>query len=510
MVGRLRRVVMRRPGEAMAAADPARVALHRRRSTSRRRARAHDAFADALRAWDVEVLYHDEPLPEHADSVFVFDPVARHRPRHARAQHGQGAAPRRGGAARRARCRTAACRVFGRLEGDARVRGRRHPVAGPRHARGGPRLPHERRRRPSAPRPARPARRHGARLRPARTSPARRPACTCSASISPVDVDLAVAYPPLMPTAFWAELRRRGVRLLEVPEEEFVRTQATNVLTVAPRRVHHAGREPGDAAAARDGGLRGRHLPRRAALVQGRGRADLPHAAGAARPGVSEPADRGAASLSRRLSARAARGAGPGRPRRLPARARSRSPASTARRRPAQRRVAAWMRERGPRDRRLARSTSRARAPPRLVPRGRARRGPGRRRLVGEPAAGRAAEGGAAGRDLLLNGHIDVVPVGDEAAWTTPPWDPAVRDGRVYGRGAVDMKGGLCCALFAAKAIRDAGVRLRGRVWRRQRRRRGGRRHRHAGDAPARAHRATAPSWWSRRGCAWSRRRRAR
>ena len=46
-----------------------------RRSTSRRRARAHDAFADALRAWDVEVLYHDEPLPEHADSVFVFDPV---------------------------------------------------------------------------------------------------------------------------------------------------------------------------------------------------------------------------------------------------------------------------------------------------------------------------------------------------------------------------------------------------------------------------------------------------
>ena len=56
------------------------------------------------------------------------------------------------------------------------------------------------------------------------------------------------------------------------------------------------------------------------------------------------------------------------------------------------------------------------------------------------------------------------MPVGDEAAWTTPPWDPAVRDGRVYGRGAVDMKGGLCCALFAAKAIRDAGVRLRGRL----------------------------------------------
>jgi acetylornithine deacetylase len=70
----------------------------------------------------------------------------------------------------------------------------------------------------------------------------------------------------------------------------------------------------------------------------------------------------------------------------------------------------------------------------------------------------------AGGRDLMLNGHIDVVPVGDLAAWTTPPWEPALRDGRLYGRGAVDMKGGLCCALFAVKAVRDAGVRLRGRL----------------------------------------------
>ncbi len=83
---------------------------------------------------------------------------------------------------------------------------------------------------------------------------------------------------------------------------------------------------------------------------------------------------------------------------------------------------------------------------------------------IGEEAAGRATGGSAAGRDLLLNGHIDVVPVGDEAAWTTAPWDPAVRDGRVYGRGAVDMKGGLCCALFAARAVRESGVRLRGRL----------------------------------------------
>lgn len=92
---------------------------------------------------------------------------------------------------------------------------------------------------------------------------------------------------------------------------------------------------------------------------------------------------------------------------------------------------------------------------------------------IGERAAERpayrAAEGSGAGRsgpgrDLMLNGHIDVVPVGEEAAWTTPPWEPAIRDGKVYGRGAVDMKGGLVCALSAARAIHDAGVRLRGRL----------------------------------------------
>ncbi len=73
-------------------------------------------------------------------------------------------------------------------------------------------------------------------------------------------------------------------------------------------------------------------------------------------------------------------------------------------------------------------------------------------------------EGSGGGRDLLLTGHIDVVPVGDEPGWTVPPWQGTVRDGRVYGRGAVDMKGGLCCALAAARAVRDAGVRLRGRL----------------------------------------------
>src|SRR5215213_1321658 len=68
------------------------------------------------------------------------------------------------------------------------------------------------------------------------------------------------------------------------------------------------------------------------------------------------------------------------------------------------------------------------------------------------------------GRSLIFNGHTDVVPAGDAANWRFPAWQGTVDNGRVYGRGAVDMKGGLCCALFAAKALHDAGVQLKGRL----------------------------------------------
>lgn len=70
--------------------------------------------------------------------------------------------------------------------------------------------------------------------------------------------------------------------------------------------------------------------------------------------------------------------------------------------------------------------------------------------------------GSGGGRSLLFNGHVDVVPAGDAANWRFPPWRGTVHEGRLYGRGALDMKGGLSCAIFAAKAIRDAGVTLRG------------------------------------------------
>lgn len=68
------------------------------------------------------------------------------------------------------------------------------------------------------------------------------------------------------------------------------------------------------------------------------------------------------------------------------------------------------------------------------------------------------------GPSLILNGHVDVVPAGEAERWTVAPFVGTVRDGRVYGRGAVDMKGGLSCAIHAVKAIMEAGLELAGSV----------------------------------------------
>jgi succinyl-diaminopimelate desuccinylase len=59
---------------------------------------------------------------------------------------------------------------------------------------------------------------------------------------------------------------------------------------------------------------------------------------------------------------------------------------------------------------------------------------------------------GAAGPSLMFAGHTDVVPPGDEARWTHPPFSGAIADGYLHGRGAVDMKGGIAC--FAAALAR--------------------------------------------------------
>ena len=64
----------------------------------------------------------------------------------------------------------------------------------------------------------------------------------------------------------------------------------------------------------------------------------------------------------------------------------------------------------------------------------------------------------ARGRSLLLQGHVDVVPVGAEDLWTTPPFAPEIRGGRMYGRGAADMKAGLASMVTAVEALRRAGL----------------------------------------------------
>ena len=63
---------------------------------------------------------------------------------------------------------------------------------------------------------------------------------------------------------------------------------------------------------------------------------------------------------------------------------------------------------------------------------------------------------------LHLNGHFDVVPPGE--GWTVDPFAGLVRNGRIYGRGASDMKSGIAAAVFAVEALRRAGVELTGAV----------------------------------------------
>lgn len=68
------------------------------------------------------------------------------------------------------------------------------------------------------------------------------------------------------------------------------------------------------------------------------------------------------------------------------------------------------------------------------------------------------------GRSLLLNGHIDVVPEGDKSKWKYDPYGGDIVDGKLYGRGTTDMKGGNLATFIALETIINLGIELKGDV----------------------------------------------
>ena len=77
------------------------------------------------------------------------------------------------------------------------------------------------------------------------------------------------------------------------------------------------------------------------------------------------------------------------------------------------------------------------------------------------PVENMLATRGQGGKHLLFAGHTDVVPPGDRAQWQTDPFDPVIRDGRIFGRGAADMKSGVAAFVIAcATAPRNGTISL--------------------------------------------------
>jgi acetylornithine deacetylase len=82
----------------------------------------------------------------------------------------------------------------------------------------------------------------------------------------------------------------------------------------------------------------------------------------------------------------------------------------------------------------------------------------------GRPNVVSVLKGSGGGKSLLLNGHTDTVPNGPADAWEHGPLSADVADGRLYGRGASDMKSGVAAIIMAAKCFMDAGLKPKGDV----------------------------------------------
>ncbi len=232
MIAPLRSVLVKRPDNAFAVADP--MAWHYAdRPNLALAQQEHDALVALLRAAGAEVLTHDEPQPEHADAIYVFDPALV-------TDHGaiilsMGKPQRRGEEAVMARRLEAlGIPLLYTLQGEALAEGGdllwldHETLAVGLGFRTNAEGLHQLREVLTG---------IGVTVIPVELPYYRGPeSCLHLLSlISIVDDHLAVVYPPLLSVPFWKELQWRGFRLIEVPDAEFA-TMGPNVLALAPGR----------------------------------------------------------------------------------------------------------------------------------------------------------------------------------------------------------------------------------------------------------------------------------
>lgn len=87
-----------------------------------------------------------------------------------------------------------------------------------------------------------------------------------------------------------------------------------------------------------------------------------------------------------------------------------------------------------------------------------------RKSYAGSPNVVGVWKGKGGGKSILLNGHIDVVPEGDKTVWNHDPFSGRIENGKMYGRGTTDMKGGNVSLLLALESIINSGIQLKGDV----------------------------------------------
>jgi N-dimethylarginine dimethylaminohydrolase len=230
MIKPLRRVLLKQPHPAFVVPDPHLWHYSGQPNLEIAR-REHDALAQILRRSGAEVIYHNQPLPNHADAIFVHDPALVTRAGAIILRMGKEL--RRGEEAAMARCfESMGMPIYATLTGPATAEGGdllwvdEHTLAigqGFRTNRAGFEQLTE-----------------ALAELGVKTMPVELPyylgpaACLHLMSlISIVDHKLAVVYLPLLPTPFWQFLTGQGFRFIEVPENEF-HTMGTNVLALAP------------------------------------------------------------------------------------------------------------------------------------------------------------------------------------------------------------------------------------------------------------------------------------